>query len=376
MALMIRPVREAGSRLGRAFFSFPAGLYADNPYWVPPLVAGTKRILSQKHPFFRHSAGEAFVIIEGQRAVGRFMMLEPRLYNEYSGNRDVRLGMPEAVDRDEVWDALFDHARQWAIERGARRLIGPQHFSPMDGSGVLVEGFDHRASMTMMPYHLPFVQRQFERAGFQKYKDFLSAISRAEGFEVPDKIRRVAALAAQRSGLRVEHPRNSRELRRLAGEVGAVYNNAWGDHQEFRPLTDAELAHLVGDLVTVATPRLITVLRGGNGELAGFVLPFPDLSAALQRAGGHLGLRTMLDLARERRRTTHCIVNGLGILPEYRNRGGTALLYTDLVDRLQRSGFQTAEMTQIAETTDLMLSDLHTLGGEIYKRHRVYQLAL
>jgi len=373
---MIRPVRDAKSRLARAFFSLPAGLYADSPYWVPPFVSGVRRILSQKHPFFRHSRGEAFVIIDGGRAVGRFLMLEPVLYNEYSGNRDVRLGLPEAIDRDEVWDALFSHAQQWAQERGATRLIGPQHFSPMDGSGVLVDGFDQRASMTMMPYHLPFVQRQFERAGFKKYKDFVSAIARGEGFVVPDKIRRVAALAEQRSGLRVEHPRSAQELRRLGPEVGAVYNNAWSDHQEFRPLTETELANLVGDLVTVATPQLITVLRGRDGKLAGFVLPFPDLSPALQRGGGHLGLRTLLDVARERRRATHCIVNGLGILPEYRNRGGTALLYADLVDRLQRSGFQTAEMTQIAETTDLMLRDLQTLGGEIYKRHRVYQMAL
>ncbi|MFW5694337.1 MAG: hypothetical protein ACOCYB_04160 [Alkalispirochaeta sp.] len=376
MSLMIRPVRDAKSRLARAFFSFPLGLYADNPYWVPPFVSGIRAILARRHPFFRHSRGDAFVIIDGERAVGRFLMLEPVLYNEHTGRRDVRLGLPEAIDRDEVWDALFAHAREWARERGATRLIGPQHFSPMDGSGVLVEGFEQRASMTMMPYHLPFVRRQFERAGFEKYKDFVSAIARAEGFVVPDKIRRVASLAAQRSGLRVEHPRSRRELRRLGTEVGAVYNKAWGDHQEFRPLTEVELAHLVSDLVTVATPRLITVLRGREDELAGFVLPFPDLSPALQRAGGHLGLRTILDLARERRRATHCIVNGLGILPEYRNRGGTALLYADLVDRLQRSGFQTAEMTQIAETTDLMLSDLETLGGEIYKRHRVYQTAL
>jgi GNAT superfamily N-acetyltransferase len=315
-------------------------------------------------------------MIEGQRAVGRFLMLEPVLYNEYSGRQDVRIGMAEAVDRDDVWDEMFEYARRWARNRGATRLIGPQHFSPMDGSGVLVEGYDQRASMTMMPYHLPFVRRQFERAGFEKYKDFVSAIARAEGFVVPDKIRRVAAIAAERSGLRVEHPRNSRELRRLGAEVGAVYNRAWGDHQEFRPLTDVELANLVGDLVTVASPRLITVLRNRTNELVGFVLPFPDLSPALQRAGGHVGLRTILDLSRERRRATHCIVNGLGILPEYRNRGGTALLYTDLVDRLARSGFKTAEMTQIAETTDLMLRDLQTLGGEIHKRHRVYQMAL
>jgi len=371
--LTIRPVREARSRLGRAFFSFPFGLYRDNPNWVPPFARGVRRILEQRHPFFEHSRGEAFVVTEGALVVGRFLMLEPVLYNSHAGRRDVRIGMPEAIDRDDVWDAIVAHARAWATRRGAERLIGPQLFSPMDGAGVLVEGFDRRASMTMMPYHHPYVHRRFEAAGFTKYKDFVSAILTSEGYQVPDKVLRVARIAAGRSGLSLDRPRTRRQLRSLGSEVGALYNRAWGDHEEFRPLTASELASIVDDLVAVADPELITVLRGPRGDLAGFVLPFPDLSPALQRGRGYLGLRTLLDVRRERRRATHCIVNGLGILPEYRNRGGTALMYADLAERLQGRGIRTAEMTQIAETTDLMLSDLETMGGEVYKRHRVYE---
>lgn len=151
----------------------------------------------------------------------------------------------------------------------------------------------------------------------------------------------------------VETLRNRGALRRLGAEIGELYNREWKDHAEFRPLTTAELNGLVADLVTIATPELITVLWGPGGELAGSVLPFPDLTPALQRSGGDLGLRSILDLRRERRRTTHCIVNGLGLLPEYRNRGGTVLLYTHL-----------------------MLGDLETLGGEIYRRHRVYEMGV
>jgi GNAT superfamily N-acetyltransferase len=374
--LKIRPIRDGKSRLGRAFFAFPFGLYRDTPQWVLPFARGIRRIIEQKHPFFAHSRGEAFVITEGDRVVARFLMLEPVKYNDYTGNHDVRLGLPEGIDRPDVWEAMFGHAREWGHARGARRLIGPQHFSPMDGSGILVDGFDHPASMTMMPYHHPWVAGHFEAAGFRKYKDFVSARAASEGFVVPDKIRRVAEISGRRSGMTVETLRGRGELRRLGREIGELYNRAWEDHAEFRPLTTAELAGLVDDLVTVATPELITVLRGPGGDLAGFVLPFPDLTPALQRSGGHLGLRTILDLRRERRRTTHCIVNGLGILPEYRNRGGTALLYTYLIDRMLAAGMRTAEMTQIAETTDLMLSDLETLGGEVYKRHRVYEVGL
>mgnify|MGYP006274032683 CR=1 FL=1 len=376
MSLVVRPVRDAGSRLGRSFYRFPYGLYSGVPQWVPPLRGGITRILSRKHPFFDHSRGEAFVVTDGDTVVARFLMLEPVLFNQHTGKRDVRLGLPEAVDRDEVWRVLFDHARQWARDHGATRLIGPQHFSPMDGSGILVEGFEERASMTMMPYHPPYYGPRFEAAGFHAYKDFVSGYLSAQGFQIPDKIKRVAAISAKRSGLSAEHPGSRRELRALGAELGRLYNRSWEDHEEFRPLTDRELKNMVNDLLMVTRPDLLTVLRGRQGELAGFVLPFPDLSPALQRADGSLGLRTVLDLRREQKRASHAIVNGLGILPQYRNQGGTALLYTALIQRLLDRGITSAEMTQVAETTDLMLADLGTLGSRVYKRHRVYQMPL
>ena len=376
MGLRVRPVRDPRSRLGRAFIALPQGLYRDNPYWVPPLASALKKVIAREHPFFEHSDGQAFVILDGDRAVGRYLLLLPRRFNEYTGRADVRIGMPEAINDDQVWDALLLHAREWASQRGADRLIGPQHFSPMDGAGVLVEGYDQRASMTMMSYQHPFVAAQFERLGFRKYKDFVSGLLTAEGFQVPDKIRRVAAIAGKRAELRIEHPDTRSDLRALGREVGELYNQAWGDHAEFRPLTERELRAIVDNLVQVSVPRVITVLRASGGELAGFVLPFPDLSPALQRAGGYLGLRGLFDLAREKRRARHWIINGLGVLPEYRNRGATALLYTALIDRLLAVGVDSAEMTQVAETTDLMLSDMQTFQATVYKRHRVYELPL
>ena len=51
-------------------------------------------------------------------------------------------------------------------------------------------------------------------------------------------------------------------------------------------------------------------------------------------------------------------------------------MYHELENTLRSRNATGAEMTQIAETTDLMLNDLHTLGGQIYKTHRVYQLDL
>jgi hypothetical protein len=81
---------------------------------------------------------------------------------------------------------------------------------------------------------------------------------------------------------------------------------------------------------------------------------------------------------REKRSTRRVIINGLGIHPRYRNNGGTAILYYALEKSVQDLDREVvgADLTQVAETTGLMLADLETLGARIYKRHRVYNLSL
>jgi hypothetical protein len=56
--------------------------------------------------------------------------------------------------------------------------------------------------------------------------------------------------------------------------------------------------------------------------------------------------------------------------------GGTALLYSELERTAQGHAWRDVDLTQVAETTELMLRDLETLGGRIYKTHRVYRRAV
>jgi hypothetical protein len=274
--LKIRPIRDGKSRLGRAFFAFPFGLYRDTPQWVLPFARGIRRIIEQKHPFFAHSRGEAFVITEGDRVVARFLMLEPVKYNRLH-RQPRRTPRPSRGDRP------------------SRRLGGDVR--PRPGMGACPgRPASHRTAALLSHGRLgnpcgrvrssrfddddalppPLGGGSLRSGGISKYKDFVSARAASEGFVVPDKIRRVAEISGRRSGMTVETLRGRGELRRLGREIGELYNRAWEDHAEFRPLTTAELAGLVDDLVTVATPELITVLRGRAAAISpALCYPFP-----------------------------------------------------------------------------------------------------
>jgi hypothetical protein len=121
----------------------------------------------------------------------------------------------------------------------------------------------------------------------------------------------------------------------------------------------------------VADPALIKLLVS-RGQVAGFLFGFPDLSAALQRSRGRITPWGIIDLLREYRRTRWLVVNGAGILPRYQRLGGNALLYSMLEKMAAKKRFLHVDAVQIAETTEMMLADISTLGGKVYKVHRLY----
>ena len=104
----------------------------------------------------------------------------------------------------------------------------------------------------------------------------------------------------------------------------------------------------------------------------GFLLAFPDVSAALQRGKGRITPWGIVDIMMEMKRTKWVSLNGVGVLPEYHGRGGNALMYAEMEKTIKDYGFIHAEQTQMADTAVQVRKDMITIGAEIYKRHRVY----
>jgi hypothetical protein len=371
----IAPVQPDDRKRIREFIDLPFRLYRDAPQWVAPLRSELRRVLEREHPFFRHSEAQPFLALRDGEVVGRLTVFENRSFNRAQRRRSARFYHFECRNDPQAAAALFEAAAQWARRRDLVELVGPYGFSTMDGGGVLIEGFTERASMTMMHYHHPYYRGLLESWGFEKERDFYTALLERKTFQLPDKIRRVAESALKRGRFSVPSFRTKRELLALAGRIGEIYNRSFVGHDDFSPLSEGEIRSLARNLLRVSKPSLIKLLTY-QGALAGFLLSFPDLSGALQRARGRLRPWNLLDLATEWRRTDLLIVNGAGILPEYQKLGGNALLYYELYRTVMQSGYQRAEMVQIADTTTLMLSDMETLGGRIHKVHRIYRRSL
>jgi len=356
------------------FVQFSCQHYRNCPQWVPPLLLDARLFLNRKkHPFYEHSDADFFLALRDGQAVGRIAALENKPFNRYHAVRDAEFYFFESVDDLQVSQALFETVCAWARERGLKRVVGPKGMGPLDGYGILVEGFDQRQMMTMMNYNYAYYPRLVEAAGFEKEVDFVSCYLPASSFQIPERVARIARRVAERGNLAVKQFKNKREMVAWAERIGEAYNQAFVNNWEYSPLTPAEIKFVVENIITVADHRLIKIITHGE-DVVGFLFGFPDVSAALQRARGHLLPFGLPDLLLEMKRTDTVSANGMGILPAFHGHGGNALLYDELGKTLLTFGqFKHVEMTQVAESATQMRADLQNLNGVEYKNHRVYR---
>jgi hypothetical protein len=356
----------------RRFVMIPYRLYENHPQWVPPLYIDAEMQLNRKkHPFYGHSDADFFIVIRSGRDVGRIAALENRRFNEYHGTRQAQFYLFDCEDDEEAARLLFEQVFNWANARQLDTIVGPKGFGVLDGYGLLVDGYEHRQMMTMMNYNYPYYIRLVEANDFVKEVDFVSCYLGAETFHLPERIHSIAERVLARGALQVQRFKTKKDLRGWADRIGKAYNNAFVNNWEYYPLTQREIDFLLENLLTIADPRLIKVITSGD-EAVGFLFGFADVSAALQRAKGHLLPFGLIDILREVHRTKWIAINGAGILPEYQGRGGNALLYSEMEKTIRDYHFIHGDLTQVAETAVQMRKDLENVGGKAYKNHRVY----
>jgi hypothetical protein len=372
--LTIEKVDTENKAQAKRFVKLPHRLYKDCPQWVPLLDIDAYTYLNrEKHPFHEHSDVEFFLAVRDGRDVGRIAVIENKPFNQYHKTKKANFYFFDCENDQEVANALFDTALDWAGDRGLEGMVGPKGMGPLDGYGVLVFGHEHRNTMTMLNYNFLYYQDLVEAYGFEKEVDFVSCYLPAGNFKIPERVDRIAKRVMERGNLQVKRFKNKKEMLQWANRIGKAYNDSFVNNWEYYPLSQREIDFVVENIMMVADYHLIKIIVHDE-DVVGFLFAFPDVSGALQRSRGKLHPLSLLDLLLDMKRTNGVSVNGMGILPEHQGHGGNAILYSEMGHTLlDFRRFKHIEMTQVAETTEQMRADLKNLNGVEYKNHRVYR---
>ncbi len=374
--MRVRAARER--RDLKRFIDFPYQLHARDPLWVPPLRRDVAALLSRtKNPFFEHAEAEYFIAERGDEVIGRIAAISNRLHNETHDDWVGFFGFFEAIDDQEVADALFTTAGEWCRSRGHDVLRGPASFSVNDECGLLVEGFESPPTL-MMPHNPPYYIRLIERAGFAKAKDLwvYQGGSEEKYIPVPERLARATELIRQRQGITLR----ALNMKDFAGEVARIkelYNSAWQKNWGFVPMTEHEIDHLAEQLRPVVIPELVPMAEK-DGKLIGFGIALPDLNVVLRsnRSGRLFPVVLKVLWALKAKRIRRARILLLGVAPAYQGKGVDAMLYHWIWTRSGEREIYWGEAGWILEDNPAMNAGLEKMTFRVYKTYRLYERRL
>jgi ribosomal protein S18 acetylase RimI-like enzyme len=270
---------------------------------------------------------------------------------------------------------LLDATISWAKEHDSNLVFGPKGFSRVNGSGMLVEGFQYPGTMGV-PYNLPYYFGFLEKAGFAKDVDYFSGYLDRNSHYDP-KVYLIAERVRQRDNFWIKSFKSSREMKEFIPEIERIHDEAFKGiiNFQFYPSSPEEFQIMAKNIISIADPEIMKMIMKGN-EVVGFIIVYPDVSEAVRKIKGRLFPLGWITLLWAKYHSPMLSLNGIGILPKYQGLGSNALLYVEAEKVIRAKHYQKAEMIQVQEKNFRSKDDMEALGVQWVKTHRIYRKSI
>jgi hypothetical protein len=242
--------------------------------------------------------------------------------------------------------------------------------------GLLVEGFS-TPPFVLMGHARPYYGAGIEGQGYHGVKDLLAYHIRPD-FEAPRVMTRLADRVSDRVKVR---PLDRSRIDAEAQVMREIFNDAWQNNWGFVPLAVEEWADTVKTLTKIMPDDYIQVAEY-DGEPVAFIVALPNINEAAHDLRGRLfpfgWLKLLWRLKVGHPRTARVPLMGVKQEFQHSRLGPTlAFMVIDAVRKaLHARGVEDVEMGWILEDNDGMRNIIETIGGQAYKRYRVYEKAL
>jgi GNAT superfamily N-acetyltransferase len=355
----------------RTFIRFPQQLYKGNPYYVPALFADDYSTLRwDVNPAFEHCEARYWLAYQDGKVVGRVAGIVNKLYKQSWGVNYGRFNWIDFIDDPDVSRALLETVETWVRGFHVEAIHGPLGFTDMDREGMLIEGFDQLSTMVTF-YNHPYYREHLERLGYAKAIDWVEYEITVPA-EPVEAISRVAEAAKQRSNLHILQVRHKKDMLKYAGQMFAVFNEAYRNLYGVVPLTEKQVAMAIKQYFGLVLPEFVPFVINAQDELVGFGITMPSLSHALQKSGGQLFPFGFIHLLKALNQNDRADLYLIGVRDGYRGKGVNAILMDHILKTYQRRGITKVESNPELETNDLVQSQWKYFEKRQHKRRRVF----
>jgi hypothetical protein len=358
----------------RKFIYLPETIHRDHAKWVPPIYADERRYFDpRKNLAFTYCDAVLGLAYRGPRLAGRVMGAVNRRYNELRGERHARFSCLECFEDEEVAHALLDYVEEWARGRGMDKIVGPLGFTEQDPEGFLVEGFEHEPTIATY-YNFEYIPGFLESGGYAKEMDYVVYKVDLRD-ELPAFYQKIYNRVLASGIYRLTEFKRRKELKRYILPILGLMNETFRDLYGFAALDEAEMKSLAKQYLPVIDPRFVKIVTRDE-QVVAFVIGIPNMSEGIRRAKGRLFPLGIIHILRAAKKARQLDLLVGGVRQEDRGKGLDVLMGTAMMRYARDAGFTHLDSHHEMETNVKVRAEMERLGGELYKRYRIFQKAL
>ncbi len=366
----------------KTFIHLPAKIYAGVPQWVPPFYDEENKYYDpKKNPAFATSDAKIFLAFRNGEAVGRIMGIISHKMNERWKTKNARFCLFESPDDLKIANGLFDAVIGWVKAEGMETLTGPHGFSDQDPEGMLIKGFEHRATIASY-YNLPYLPQLVQRCGFFKDYDY-----RVFWIRIPDELPGVYQKIMERlerQGFVLVEFETKKELKPhldnfvviINDTFEHIYGYAYMTPEEGRALIDSYLPildpHFMKYIYKIPKEEVGRPIDPETDEVVGFIVGMPDITEGIQKAKGKVLPFGIFKILKARNTTKQLDLFYAGVREKYRNIGLTTMFAVGLIRDAKEKGLEYIDAHQELEFNEKIHDEWGRFEHREWKRLRIF----
>ena len=370
MEIVVKPVCSKSDL--RKFIHLPKLIHKDHPNWIPPLYSDEWEFFNaSKNKAYEYSDVILLLAYKGENVVGRVMGIINHKYNELHQEKHARFNYLEIWDDREVSTVLIQYMEDWARIKGMEKLVGPLAFSDKDPQGYLIEGFDEPIAIATH-CNFSYVIDHLEALGYEKDIDLV-----VYKIMIPDKTPDLYTKVAERAlrnnpGFELLEFTRRKDLKPWIRPIFTLINETFTKIYGFMPFTLEEMDDFANRYLLIMDPRLIKAILNERKEAVAFVIGMPDISKGIQKSKGYLLPIGILHILLAGRRTRQLNLLLGAVHPDYQNRGLNTILGSAMLKSARKQKMQYIDSHLEMEVNSKVRAEMEYMGGEVYKRYRVF----
>jgi len=355
----------------KKFIYLPEKIHKDHKNWLPPLYSDEWILFdSKKNKAFNYCDTVLLIAQKEGKVVGRIMGIINHRYNEINDENFGRFCFMETWNDKEVFHALISFVEEWAKNKGMNKIVGPFGFSDEDPQGFLVDGFDQPTVM-ITNCSLPFMAQMIEEEGFDKKMDFVQYKINTPN-EIPPLYHRVAQ-RTKNNGYKLIEFTKRKQLKPYIRPVLGLTNRTYTDIFGYVPFSNEEMDDFAKRYLPVLDPKFIKVIIDSESEVVAYVIGMPNISDGIRKAKGRLFPFGFINILHSMKKTKQLDLLLGAIKDDLRNIGLDTMLAEAMLHSANERRLEIIDSHVVMETNTKMRAEVEKLGGEVYKRYRIFQ---